>query len=151
MDKNTKERVLVEELFDEFYKKIEASDLISISDIYVHLDLPQGDLVICDEEENCSVRKSIYNWIVRDEDKTEETKSNALSIIRASLLVMQNKGYFDRQLFQLPVSVLYANDANDSYDELLLIDDEWIGLDMPLMRGVDSELDAFFSRLMDEK
>ncbi|MDO4771915.1 hypothetical protein [Porphyromonas sp.] len=151
MDKNTKDRVFVEELFDEFYTNLEASDILSISDIYVRLDLPQGDLTIADEEENCAVHKTLYHWCAKDETQSESVRKNALNTLRATLLVMQNKGYFDRPAFQHPMSVLYMDPAETDPVELLSIDDKWLGLDLPLMEGLDKELDDFLTNLLDEK
>lgn len=151
MDKNTKDRVLIEDLFDDFYTQLDASDIFSISDIYVRLDLPQGDLSISDEDESCAVHKTIYHWCVEEADKIAETEKTAINTIRASLLVMQNKGYFDRPAFQLPISVLYQAPGESAPTELLQIGDEWMGLDLPLMEGLDKELDSFLINLMEEE
>lgn len=91
MDKNTKDRVLVEDLFDDFYTQLDASDIFSISDIYVRLDLPQGDLSISDEDETCTVHKTIYHWCVEKPENIDEVEKTAINTIRATLLVMQNK------------------------------------------------------------
>ena len=151
MDKNTKDRVLVEDLFDDFYTQLDASDIFSISDIYVRLDLPQGDLSISDEDETCTVHKTIYHWCVEEPDKIDEVEKTAINTIRATLLVMQNKGYFDRPAFQLPISILYQAPGESVPMELLQIGDEWMGLDLPLMEGLNKELASFLSNLMEEK
>ncbi|KGL47941.1 hypothetical protein [Porphyromonas cangingivalis] len=151
MDKNTKDRVLVEDLFDDFYTQLDASDIFSISDIYVRLDLPQGDLSISDEDETCTVHKTIYHWCVEKPENIDEVEKTAINTIRATLLVMQNKGYFDRPAFQLPISVLYQAPGDAAPTELLQIGDEWMGLDLPLMEGLDKELDSFLTNLMKEQ
>lgn len=150
MDKNTKDRVLIEALFDEFYTALDASDILSISDLYVRLDLPQGELSVSDEDETCAVQKTIYHWCVEDSKDAAVIEKEAINTLRATLLVMQNKGYFDRTAFQLPISVLYQSPGEDTLVELLSIDDQWLGLDLPLMEGVEQELDAFLDQLLSD-
>ena len=61
---------------------------------------------------------------------------------------LEGKGYWDSELFERPFSVVLVNDAFESIDELLFLDDELIKVSLPLLENLDEELNSFINQLL---
>lgn len=137
---DTDKRLIIQ-LFERFYDHCSQKGITLVSDLIVQVD-PTHDqpLSLSDDSERVSEIAALTT-----------TGADLTTLLQAAVLQLQSKGYFDRDLFIQPLSVLLRNEDSGEEIELLQLHDEWVGLDLPLMEGLEAELDKFLSRLLAEE
>ncbi len=148
MDTVGKDRGLIEGLFNTFYTLAEQKGIFSIHDIYLQVNPEHGELTIANEDGSLKVSENIFSWIPTEGESSLALMDKATESITASVRILYEKGFFDQIIFHTPLSVILEQPHNNTQQELLLIDDDWVNLDAPIMEDVDKELDLFFEELM---
>jgi len=105
-----------------------------------------GSLVVLygDDEEQQLASTVIFSWVGLSDKPTKEM----IRCLKAVISSLEGKGYWDSELFERPFSVVLVNDAFESIDELLFLDDELIKVSLPLLENLDEELNSFINQLL---
>lgn len=146
----SKEQFLVEELFEEFYQNIEESEMKGVTALSLSLDPATGDLTISEGTDSVSATKPIYAWMVSETLSAPEIEKNAVILMNRILRDLNNEGYFSRALFGRPLSVCYVDNNGGEANEMMVLEEEWVPDDRPLLEGMDEELDQFLNKLLEE-
>lgn len=146
----SKEQVLIENLFEEFYQGAEQAEIVGMAELSLSVDPSSGELTIAERTETVTATKVIYAWMESESLSAPEIEKNAIIVLNRVLRDLVGDGYFTRPLFGRSVTVNYTDNKGGEDEEMLRIDEEWTADDKPLMEGVDKELDDFFNKLMAE-
>ena len=146
MDANNKEHQILEKLFLSLLDDTNPDRVQSgISDLFIRINSETGEVVLYgDDEEQQLASTVIFSWVGLSDKPTKEM----IRWLKAVISSLEGKGYWDSELFERPFSVVLVNDAFESIDELLFLDDELIKVSLPLLENLDEELNSFINQLL---
>lgn len=119
-----------------------------INDLYVQVDPESGELQIYDDNETLLGKIVIFNWIGKKEES--DFQGRVIATLKAVLTVLSTKNVFDHDRFMKPLSVSLTDEDFQVVEELLFIDDDLCRLDDPLLKDLDTDLDAFLLHLLSD-
>lgn len=145
---NFKEQSIQE--IDRFLKKVvqkftSPKELTMITDIHLRISPESGDLMAFDDDENEVTRCVIEEWI---DYKNENFYDSAALLLRNRIFAMSEE--IDKLCLLKPYSFVLENEDNEHVAELYVVDDDLNIIGGDIMEGWDKDLDAFFSKLMEE-
>ena len=146
MDANNKEHQILEKLFLSLLDDTNPDRVQSgISDLFIRINSETGEVVLYgDDEEQQLASTVIFSWVGLFDKPTKEM----IRCLKTVISSLEGKGYWDSELFERPFSVVLVNDAFESIDELLFLDDELIKVSLPLLENLDEELNSFINQLL---
>jgi hypothetical protein len=146
MDANNKEHQILEKLFLSLLDDTNPDRVQSgISDLFIRINSETGEVVLYgDDEEQQLASTVIFSWVGLSDKPTKEM----IRCLKAVISSLEGKGYWDSELFERPFSVVLVDDAFESIDELLFLDDELIKVSLPLLENLDEELNSFINQLL---
>ena len=146
MDANNKEHQILEKLFLSLLDDTNPDRVQSgISDLFIRINSETGEVVLYgDDEEQQLASTVIFSWVGVADKPTKEM----IRCLKTVISSLEGKGYWDSELFERPFSVVLVNDAFESIDELLFLDDELIKVSLPLLENLDEELNSFINQLL---
>ena len=149
MDANNKEHQILEKLFLSLLDDTNPDRVQSgISDLFIRINSETGEVVLYgDDEEQQLASTVIFSWVGLSDKPTKEMIRSLKTVISS----LEGKGYWDSELFERPFSVVLVNDAFESIDELLFLDDELIKVSLPLLENLDEELNSFINQLLSKQ
>ena len=104
-----------------------------------------GVLIRFDDDENEVTRCVIEEWI---DYKNENFYDSAALLLRNRIFAMSEE--IDKLCLLKPYSFVLENEDNEHVAELYVVDDDLNIIGGDIMEGWDKDLDAFFSKLMEE-
>ena len=116
-----------------------------ITDIHLRISPESGDLMAFDDDENEVTRCVIEEWI---DYKNENFYDSAALLLRNRIFAMSEE--IDKLCLLKPYSFVLENEDNEHVAELYVVDDDLNIIGGDIMEGWDKDLDAFFSKLMEE-
>ena len=142
---NFKEQSIQE--IDRFLKKVvqkftSPKETTMITDIHLRISPESGDLMAFDDDENEVTRCVIEEWI---DYKNENFYDSAALLLRNRIFEE-----IDKLCLLKPYSFVLENEDNEHVAELYVVDDDLNIIGGDIMEGWDKDLDAFFSKLMEE-
>ena len=145
---NFKEQSIQE--IDRFLKKVvqkftSPKEPTMITDIHLRISPESGDLMAFDDDENEVTRCVIEEWI---DYKNENVYDSAALLLRNRIFAMSEE--IDKLCLLKPYSFVLENEDNEHVAELYVVDDDLNIIGGDIMEGWDKDLDAFFSKLMEE-
>lgn len=145
---NFKEQSIQE--IDRFLKKVvqkftSSKEPTMITDIHLRISPESGDLMAFDDDENEVTRCVIEEWI---DYKNENFYDSAALLLRNRIFAMSEE--IDKLCLLKPYSFVLENEDNEHVAELYVVDDDLNIIGGDIMEGWDKDLDAFFSKLMEE-
>ena len=145
---NFKEQSIQE--IDRFLKKVvqkltSPKEPTMITDIHLRISPESGDLMAFDDDENEVTRCVIEEWI---DYKNENFYDSAALLLRNRIFAMSEE--IDKLCLLKPYSFVLENEDNEHVAELYVVDDDLNIIGGDIMEGWDKDLDAFFSKLMEE-
>lgn len=119
-----------------------------ISDLFLVADCARGELLLFDDEDQELSRLPVFAW--EGTGSADEPSELALETLREVIARLEQKGFWDGEYFARPFSILLARPDFSVIEELLFLDEELVRLDTPLLEGLDEELEAFLSDLLED-
>ena len=118
-----------------------------ITDIHLQPNQNSGELSIFNDDDEELANVIVKEWeAYEDADFLEGTGR----VLTALLNDMNSSGNFDKMNILKPFSFVLVDDDKETVTELLLIDDDTLLANDPLLKGLDEELDAFLKKLLEE-
>lgn len=114
-----------------------------MTDIHLRVSQDSGEMVAFDDDENELNRCVIEEWI---DNKDEDFYHGIIAILRGVIIHMKHT--VDHLSILKPYSFVLENDDKEHVAELYLVDDDIIIVSGELMKGLDKDLNDFFSELM---
>lgn len=114
-----------------------------MTDIHLRVSQDSGEMVAFDDDENELNRCVIEEWI---DNKDEHFYHDIIGILRGVIIHMKHT--VDHLSILKPYSFVLENDDKEHVAELYLVDDDIIIVSGELMKGLDKDLNDFFSELM---
>ncbi len=143
-----KEQQLIRGAFEDFYEALDSKSVVILSEVMIQLDLTGGEVTISTPDEAVSVTLTVYAWISEDPDSLSQNADRALAATSTVIRQLKAEEFFERPIFQAPITVRY-NDGVAPKDRILLnLSNDWSVTDTPLLPGMEKELQAFLSDLL---
>lgn len=150
MNSDKKNIKLIVELIEEAGENA-AKAGIMLHDLFVYTDKSEGIVSISCGEDRLLATKVIYDFILTPETENISLLSaRTRNTIKEALNLLLEQGFFNRDLFLKPFSVVYIPNGEDTEaEEMIFIDDDLIRIDDPLLANMDEELDLFIQKLLE--
>lgn len=119
-----------------------------IADLFLVADCQAGALLLFDDEDNELARQPVYAW--EGTGAADAPSAIAVETLREVITRLEQKGFWEDPSFTRPFSIELVRPDFSTIEELLFIDEDLVRLDTPLLEGLDEELDAFLSDLLED-
>lgn len=147
---NIKTQAIIESAFYAAVNKLKTNEFGScFHDLYVQVDMENGEVSIYDEEEHLLEKVTVFDWVNKSESD-EPFRMQVVSTLKAVLTVLVAKNAFDSPNLMKPFSVNLTGDDFSVIEELLFLDDDNLRIDDPLLKDLDADLDDFLARLFSD-
>ncbi len=121
-------------------------DFELMTDFHLHLRQDTGELTMTDDE-----GALLGSIVVEEWNDVNSDVLNAVAHALTSLLQqMHHDKEFDGVKVLKPFSFVLEDDDKETVEDLFVVDDDNICLTDSLLKGMDEDLDSFFSKLMKE-
>ena len=118
-----------------------------ITDIHLQPNQNSGELFIFNDDDEELANTVIEEWIAYEDTDFSEGVERVLTTL---LNDMNSAGAFEKVTILKPFSFVLVDDEKETVAELLLIDDDTLLANDPLLKGLDEELDAFLKELLEK-
>ena len=118
-----------------------------ITDIHLQPNQNSGELFIFNDDDEELANTVIEEWIAYEDTDFSEGVERVLTTL---LNDMNSVGAFEKVTILKPFSFVLVDDEKETVAELLLIDDDTLLANDPLLKGLDEELDAFLKELLEK-
>lgn len=118
-----------------------------ITDIHLQPNQNSGELFIFNDDDEELANTVIEDWIAYEDTDFSEGVERVLTTL---LNDMNSVGAFEKVTILKPFSFVLVDDEKETVAELLLIDDDTLLANDPLLKGLDEELDAFLKELLEK-
>ncbi len=119
-----------------------------ISDLFLVADCAEGALLLFGDDDQEICRIPVYSW--EGTGTAESPSAAAIETLREVITRLEQKGFWAQDAFSRPFSIELVRPDFSVIEELLFLDEELIRLDTPLLEGLDEELEAFLSDLLED-
>ncbi|MDR0988917.1 MAG: hypothetical protein LBM06_05600 [Prevotellaceae bacterium] len=120
---------------------------LPVTDLHLQVIPAAGELRLFDDDERLLATAVVEEWMSGEEDNFYERVERTLTTL---LQQMKKRGVFDRVSILTPYSFVLVDEEKETLAELLLIDDDTLLLNDELLKGLDSDLDAFLAELLEK-
>lgn len=145
LQKNIK---LIVELFREALHESENKEF-SMHDLNISVEKQDALIALSDDNDHTLASKVLFDFLSQ-EGKEKLPFSDLKQCVVGAISELQSEGFFEQDVFEKPFSIIYSESSDDLPEELLLIDEELIRIDDPLLENLDEDLDAFIKQLLSE-
>lgn len=142
---NDKELSLIKKAFRGITSDKENEQLYPISDIFIHISLNSGEMVLYNDAYDQMTSMVIYAWIKPDYNMPSE--SMILSI-KYAIKELEVEEFWDGDAFCHPLNISIVDDEHNIIEELYFLDNDMVTFSEPLLSGYDDELDSFLKNLL---
>ncbi len=139
-----KERSLLRNLFQQLINPAEGHNPMPLHDLFVQVDVERGDVNLYNDNDNLLAQCTLFAWA----DGQNPDKKALIQLVRETVSLLEQKGFWENELFVKPLSVELVDDGMNSLEQLLFLDDDIILLDEPLLKGLNSDLNKFMDELL---
>lgn len=134
----------IERFLNKVAQKFPSTDEPTImTDIHLTISQDSGELMAFDDNDDEITRCVIDEWINSQDDNFYD---NAATVLRGRLQKLHST--VDAMGVLKPFSFVLENDEHEHLSELYLVDSDIKIIGGDLMKGLDDDLDRFFSELM---
>lgn len=145
MEANSKEQHIIETLLLSLVDEANPERLQSgITDLFIKINAETGEVALYGDDDEQLASTVIFSWVGQAEKPTREM----IKLLKNALRALEDQGFWDNELFERPFSVVLVDDAFESIEELLFLDDELIKVSLPLLENLDDELNSFINQLL---
>jgi len=118
-----------------------------LTDIHIRVTQETGELMVFDDDDKELTRCVVEQWIGnKDDDFYDHAATTLRKCINKQKKLMENLSVLK------PYAFVLEDDDREPKAELFVVDDEdTVIIDTDLMPGLDSDLDSFFDKLVNEK
>lgn len=120
----------------------------ALHDLFVRVNTTTGELSIYGDEDELLTSLTLFAWI-KEGEPTAPTEE-MLAVLREAVARLESRGYWEGELFARPFSVELVDDAFNTLEVLLYLDEELIQASRPLLEGLDEELNSFLGALLED-
>lgn len=142
---NEKKLSLIKKAFREIISDKENEQLFPISDIFIHISLDSGEMVLYNDTHEQISSITIYAWRKPDYSMPSE---NMILSIKYAIKELEVEEFWDEEAFCHPLNISIVDDEHNIIEELYFIDNEMVIFSEPLLSGYDDELDNFLKDLL---
>lgn len=111
-----------------------------------HIFIKENKIEICDDEDTLLAAADL----LPQTEKADMSDKQMSKLLRHELHNMNKEEEFDKINIFKPFSFLLENPEADTFEELLIVDDNNVVVSEELLKGLDKELDDFLHHLLDE-
>ncbi|MCD8236691.1 MAG: hypothetical protein LUD00_08585 [Prevotellaceae bacterium] len=111
-----------------------------------HIFIKENRIEICDDEDTLLAAADL----LPQTEKADMPDKQMSKLLRHELHNMNKEEEFDKINIFKPFSFLLENPEADTFEELLIVDDNNVIVCEELLKGLDKELDDFLHHLLDE-
>lgn len=111
-----------------------------------HIFIKENKIEICDDEDTLLAAADL----LPQTEKADMSDKQMSKLLRHELHNMNKEEEFDKINIFKPFSFLLENPETDTFEELLIVDDNNVIVCEELLKGLDKELDDFLHHLLDE-
>lgn len=111
-----------------------------------HIFIKENKIEICDDEDTLLAAADL----LPQTEKADMSDKQMSKLLRHELHNMNKEEEFDKINIFKPFSFLLENPETDTFEELLIVDDNNVVVCEELLKGLDKELDDFLHHLLDE-
>lgn len=111
-----------------------------------HIFIKENKIEICDDEDTLLAAADL----LPQTEKADMSDKQMSKLLRHELHNMNKEEEFDKINIFKPFSFLLENPEADTFEELLIVDDNNVVVCEELLKGLDKELDDFLHHLLDE-
>ncbi len=152
MDFNQQTATIVREAIKKAANKYAEMEECSniVTDFHIYIRNKGNSIDICDDED---VLLAAADFQPQSADMKEEvgvSEKQISQLLRHELHNMNKEKEFDKINIFKPFSFLLENPEADTFEELLIVDDNNVIVCEELLKGLDKELDDFLHHLLDE-
>lgn len=145
MSTSSKEIQVLERLFRGLTDESNNNSLASgLNDLFVRINIENGEVTLYGEDDELLCSTVIFSWVGKEQEFPK-----MLQALHEVIKKLESDSYWKHDLFERPFSISLVNEAFETIEELLFVDDELIGLTTPLLANLDEDLSAFISELLD--
>lgn len=124
------------------------SEQAIVTDIHLQPNPSTGTLTLFnDDDEQLALTPPLEEW---EAYEGENFYGGAERVLSALLNSMNAKGCFEQVNILKPYSFVLVDEDKETVAELLLMDDDTLLANDPLLKDLDEELDAFLKDLLDQ-
>ncbi len=147
MDFNQQMTTTVRDAIREATRKYAAKDCGNIvTDFHIHIRKSENRIDICDDEDIV-----LATTVVLPQPEEEGIDEKQITkLLRHELHNMNKAKEFDKINIFKPFSFLLEDTENETFEELLIVDDNNLIISEELLKGLDKELDDFLHQLLEE-
>lgn len=139
-----KERSLLRNLFQQIICPTERRNPMPLHDLFVQVDTERGDVNLYNDDDVLLAQCTLFAWA----DGQNRDKKTLIQLVRETVSLLEQKGFWENELFVKPLSVELVDDEMNSLEQLLFLDDDIILLDEPLLKDLNSDLNKFMDELL---
>ena len=142
LSRETKE--MLQRAIEKMAKEYITAEESKVTDFHIKVNSENGDLTVSNDDGTILARVHIIEWEgVHDEEIFEKE-------LRSVLCKMNEQGMFDNLNIAKPYSFVLTDDDDQSYVDLLIVDDDTLILSEDLLEGFDEEMNEFLKKLLEE-
>lgn len=142
LSRETKE--MLQRAIEKMAKEYITAEESKVTDFHIKVNGENGDLTVSNDDGTILARVHIIEWEgVHDEEIFEKE-------LRSVLCKMHERGMFDNLNIAKPYSFVLTDDDDQSYVDLLIVDDDTLILSEDLLEGFDEEMNEFLKKLLEE-
>ena len=142
LSRETKE--MLQRAIEKMAKEYITAEESKVTDFHIKVNGENGDLTVSNDDGTILARVHIIEWEgVHDEEIFEKE-------LRSVLCKMNEQGMFDNLNIAKPYSFVLTDDDDQSYVDLLIVDDDTLILSEDLLEGFDEEMNEFLKKLLEE-
>ena len=145
---NNSENCIKEIIFSAI-DEIKSSEIITLSDLYIDLNLDDLTLSVYDDEDNM-LAQGVVDFLNSLKDDPDTFEKNVIAELKASLQQNDIKSAIEELDVIKPFSIMLTGEDFDQNTELLRIDDDIIVLEDDYLKNLDKELDDFLKNLLSD-
>ena len=124
----------------------QTTDEAVLTDLYIRVNPADGVLTICDDDDRQLAACTVGEWGEREHDvKLHDEMVKCLRRI-----LEDNRTLIDKISILRPYSFVLEDNANETTDDIYLVDDDTFLISGELMEGLDDDLSEFLKKLMND-
>lgn len=133
-------------IIDSVNKYAEETDFQIVTDIHISLNEDTGRLIFCDDADVEITSAEVSDWIDTDFNDYPEI----IGILRNIMKELNAEKAFGNTTIAKPFTFVLEDEEHETIEELFFVDDDNIFFTTELLNGLDKDLDAFLSSLMED-
>lgn len=149
MSTREKQLELITGLFCDLLRESNPNRLqVGLSDLFVQINPTTGEVSLFSDEDEPLGSCTIFSWAKGNDSDYQAVVAEALPILREAVAILEQRGWWQHNLFERPFSVELVSQDFETIEELLFLDDDLVKVTTPLLQGLNEDLDNFLADLL---